>query len=159
LGHLRCANSSLSDCNSLSMCRASAVVSPQYPVSVSPFSPRYAASFFLHLTVCSHLSCLLVPPIERNTPRATLTVNGPVDSLRRVSASPNCDELSPMARRNSGTTPRAMVSLVKGWAISSASYALANSIQGEYLTLKSGMTLSAKAWNGSDSWKPLTTSE
>jgi hypothetical protein len=94
--------------------------SPQYPASANPSSSRYAATLVLHRIACSHLSGFAVSGIERHTARATSTVNGPAASLRRISPSRNSDgELMPIARRNSGTTPRVMVFLVKGRAISS----------------------------------------
>ena len=117
----RCANASLSDRDCLSMCRARPVASPQYPASARLFSSRYAASLVLHRTACSHLSCLPAAPIERDTRRATLTVNGPTSSLRRTFVSGNRDGSRPMARRNSGMTPWAMVSPVNGRATNSAS--------------------------------------
>ncbi len=151
------ANASLSGCHSFSICKARAVVSPQYPVSASLFSWRYAASFFLHRSACSHVSCLPGLTIERDTQRATLTVDGPADSLWRTVVSENSDESTPIARRNSGTTPWVMVSVVKGRATSSASNASANSIQREYPRLGHRELSSTKAPNDSDRRKPLTT--
>src|SRR5207244_10967004 len=97
------------------------------------FSSCYGGSLVVHRAVGGHLGWLPLRPIKRDTARATLTVNGPASSLRRTSVSRNCDVSRPKSWRNSGTTPCVMVFLVKGWAISSALWALANSIKGEYL--------------------------
>src|SRR5207247_11218411 len=87
--------------------------------------------------------------MERSTSRATLTVNGATPSLRRVSASRNCDELMPMLRRNSCITPEAAVSFVKGRAISSKPYVLLNSIQRENRESGDSVNPKAQDWNGS----------
>src|SRR5205823_10284210 len=104
----------------------------------------------------SQVSLLLVSPIERNTARATLTVNGPTASFRRIWASRNCDKFMPMLPRNSGITPRAMVFFVKGRAISSASWASANASQRENLAPTDRAKPRAQDWNGSHLRKLLT---
>jgi hypothetical protein len=85
-----CANASLSGCHSLSMCRANAVVNPQYPVSAKPFLSRYTVSIFPHREACNHVSPWPSQPSERNTSRATLIVNGPAPWLLRTFVSWNC---------------------------------------------------------------------
>jgi hypothetical protein len=124
-----CANASLSGRHSVSMCRANAVVNPQYPLSARPFSSRYAVSFFPHREACNHVSAWSSLPSERNASRATLMVNGPAPWLRRTFVSWNCNGSMSIALRNSGTTLHVIVFSVNGSAISFELKASASAIK------------------------------
>ena len=93
---------------------------------------------------------------QRKTSRATCTEKGPTASLRRIVESRKCDETMPMLWRNSGMTPRAMVSLVNGRAISSASCISANSIHRQNRASGDSANPSTPDWNESDRRKLLT---